>query len=379
MGVSRVLAAGISTGLALLLAGVGSQATAYPGARWIPAHSSNYTRMSSRSIDRVVIHTVEGSEAGCISWFQNSRSNVSAHYVLSHAGRVTQMVREQDRAWHCGRWNDRSIGIENEGWAGRNNWTATQYRVLADLTREICNRYGIPKDRTHIVGHVEVPGATHTDPGRFFDWNRFMNLVRGTSSPPPPPPSGGTTTYTVRSGDTLGGIAHQFGTTVSELQRLNNIPNPNLIHVGQRLIVPTSGGSPPPPPPVASSLTGLEVTAGALNVRASIMGTILGQIQRGQRFVATSQSNGWYRIDYRGRHAWVSGSYVRRVAVTSIVVTANSLNVRSGPSTGNTRIGALPRNFHAVKLGQSGAWILIQFDHRRAYVHGSYANTVSVR
>ena len=49
------------------------------------------------------------------------------------------------------------------------------------------------------------------------------------------PVSGGTgaRTYTVRSGDTLSGIAQRFGTTVRELQRLNNIQNPNLIYAGQ--------------------------------------------------------------------------------------------------------------------------------------------------
>ena len=50
--------------------------------------------------------------------------------------------------------------------------------------------------------------------------------------------SGGSTiTYTVVSGDTLSGIAERYGTTVAELQRLNNISNPNLIQVGQVLTI----------------------------------------------------------------------------------------------------------------------------------------------
>src|SRR5690625_1177743 len=49
--------------------------------------------------------------------------------------------------------------------------------------------------------------------------------------------------YTVKKGDTLTKIAKKFGTTVDELVRLNNISNPNLIHPGQKIIIP--GGSIP--------------------------------------------------------------------------------------------------------------------------------------
>lgn len=46
--------------------------------------------------------------------------------------------------------------------------------------------------------------------------------------------------YVVKSGDTLSKIAKQYGTTVEELVKLNNISNPNLIIVGQVIKIPTS-------------------------------------------------------------------------------------------------------------------------------------------
>ena len=49
-------------------------------------------------------------------------------------------------------------------------------------------------------------------------------------------------TYTVKTGDRLGDIAARHGTTVSQLSSANNISNPNLIQVGQVLIVPTGSG-----------------------------------------------------------------------------------------------------------------------------------------
>ena len=355
------------------------QASAFPTVRQVLAHSGNYTTRSSRRIDMVVIHTVEGSESACIGWFRNPAARASAHYVVSHAGRVTQMVPDMSIAWHAGNWsyNERSIGIENEGFAGRNNWTDTQYRVLADLTRGLCDRYGIPKDRAHIIGHAQVPNQTHWDPGPHFDWNRFMALVRGgASSPPPPPSSGGT--YTVQPGDTLGAIAQRFGTTVDALARLNGISNPNLIYPGQVLRLPGSAPAPTPPAPTSGAI-GLEVTASALNVRTGVMATIIGQVTRGQRFVSTASQSGWYRIDFGGRDGWVSGQYVRRVPFTAQEVTADALNVRLGPSTGNGVMGQTARGQLHARLGQSGEWFLVQFDRRRGWIHGGYTRSISAR
>ncbi len=46
--------------------------------------------------------------------------------------------------------------------------------------------------------------------------------------------------YTIQKGDTLSGIAQKHGTTVNELLKLNpNITNPNLIHTGNRLNLPS--------------------------------------------------------------------------------------------------------------------------------------------
>ncbi|NUR84414.1 MAG: hypothetical protein HOY71_10050, partial [Nonomuraea sp.] len=159
-------------------------ATDYPGAIWNPASSANYAvsnRPTSDPIDRIIIHVTQGSYAGTISWFQDPAAAVSAHYVIrSSDGQITQMVREKDRAWHAGNsdYNHRSVGIEHEGYISDASWFTDQmYRSSAALTRDIANRYGIPKDRTHIIGHVEVPGTDHTDPGPYWDWAKYMSYV----------------------------------------------------------------------------------------------------------------------------------------------------------------------------------------------------------
>ncbi|MFE7463803.1 N-acetylmuramoyl-L-alanine amidase [Streptomyces sp. NPDC057499] len=162
----------------------------YPPARWVPASSDNYDSGRSEAIRAIVIHVTEGSYAGTISWFQNPASQVSAHYVIrSSDGEVTQMVRESNTAWHARSGNPYSVGIEHEGYINKPGWfTDTMYRSSAALTKDLADRYGIPKDRAHILGHVEVPGNDHTDPGPNWDWDYYMKLVGGSGGNPQPRP-----------------------------------------------------------------------------------------------------------------------------------------------------------------------------------------------
>ena len=81
--------------------------------------------------------------------------------------------------------------------------------------------------------------------------------------------SGSGTTYVVQAGDTLSGIAARFGTTVANLVSLNNISDPNLIYVGQVLII--SGST--------SNYTSYTVQAGdSLSAIAARFGTTVAEL-----------------------------------------------------------------------------------------------------
>ncbi len=56
--------------------------------------------------------------------------------------------------------------------------------------------------------------------------------------------------YRVRRGDTLGGIARRFGSSVAELQRANRLPRADRIYIGQRLRIPQRGSGRPAPQPI---------------------------------------------------------------------------------------------------------------------------------
>jgi len=167
--------------------------------------SPNYSSRAGTPISVVVIHTVQGSYSSCINWFQNPSAQASTPYVVrSSDGQLTQMVLEADKAWHVGSENPYAIGYEHEGYVEQTGWyTMPMYQSSADLTRDICSRYGINTLRmfyrdtldggtvldfdvhtlagstycTKIAGHQHLPNQTHNDPGPYWVWDLYFKLV----------------------------------------------------------------------------------------------------------------------------------------------------------------------------------------------------------
>ncbi len=205
-------------------------ATDYAGAaNWVPACADNYSDYSrgGSDIDVIVIHTVQGSYSGCASWFANCSAGASAHYVVrSSDGQVTQMVREADVGWHAGNWdiNERSVGIEHEGYVTDcGYYTEAMYQGSAALTLDVASRQGVPLDRSHVIGHNEVPdpynpgkfggSGNHTDPGPCWDWDYYMGLLGDGSAT-----TTGKVLGYVRADDIYNTDANLSGATVTVLE-----------------------------------------------------------------------------------------------------------------------------------------------------------------
>ncbi|WP_448318117.1 N-acetylmuramoyl-L-alanine amidase [Streptomyces sp. CO7] len=156
----------------------------YPGARWTAASEANYRRADRPDdypVELVVVHITQCEYRTAVMVFKDPAHQAAAHYIVDRDGHVTQMIRELDVAYHAGNrdYNERSVGIEHVGFVDRpQDFTAAMYEGSARLTAGICERHGIPVDRKHVIGHHEVPGADHTDPGPHWDWDRYMKLVR---------------------------------------------------------------------------------------------------------------------------------------------------------------------------------------------------------
>ena len=110
---------------------------------------------------------------------------VSAHYLISEDGVVTQLVPEAKRAWHAGQsfWrgekdvNSASVGIEldhpghDKANGGYRPFAKAQIDALLPLLARIVKDHDIP--RANVVGHSDVAPMRKIDPGEFFPWDRL--------------------------------------------------------------------------------------------------------------------------------------------------------------------------------------------------------------
>ena len=133
--------------------------------------------------------------AGAESWLADPASEVSAHYVVHEDGRIVQMVREAERAWHAGKscWsgeadvNSASIGIEivNPGHdLGYTDFPIRQTAAVIALCKGIMIRRDIPRHR--VLGHSDVAPGRKKDPGEKFPWRLLADSGVGLWVEPAP-------------------------------------------------------------------------------------------------------------------------------------------------------------------------------------------------
>jgi LysM repeat protein len=80
------------------------------------------------------------------------------------------------------------------------------------------------------------------NPNLIYVGQRLVIPTPGVVVPP-------TSTYTVQRGDTLSGIALRFNTTWQAIAQVNNLPDPRRIFPGQVLVLPIGAGGPHVPTP----------------------------------------------------------------------------------------------------------------------------------
>lgn len=131
------------------------------------------------AIERFFTNALDHSEHPYYEQLKGVR--VSSHFLLRRNGQIVQFVPCNKRAWHAGastwcgrpRCNDFSIGIELEG-SDFEPFTERQYAALARLTRRLKRVCPIRA----IVGHSDIAPERKTDPGPFFDWEKYSALLK---------------------------------------------------------------------------------------------------------------------------------------------------------------------------------------------------------
>lgn len=136
-----------------------------------------------QAVDILLLHyTGMPTAEDALGRLTDPSSRVSCHYLVDEDGRIVQMVREADRAWHAGLsvWADdtdinaRSIGIEivNPGHEhGYRPFPDAQIEAVIALGLEIVERHGIAAER--VLAHSDVAPRRKEDPGELFPWHRL--------------------------------------------------------------------------------------------------------------------------------------------------------------------------------------------------------------
>lgn len=135
-----------------------------------------------------------------------------------------------------------------------------------------------------------------------------------------------TTTYTVKSGDTLSGIAEKYNTTVEKLAEKNKIKDIHLIYVDQVLVIDgeapatsTATAEAPVAAPAATETTTYEAPAASVTVAeetSASTSTVSGSEAEAKEWIAQKESGGSYTATngrYIGRYqltdSYLNGDY----------------------------------------------------------------------
>lgn len=174
--------------------------------------AANFTPVTHRSIDLLVVHDMEMPEKGttaeeCAMFFHRQAKNnagSSAHYCIDNNS-VVQCVFDHDVAWSAPGANHDGLHFEHAGYARQTHrmwndeFSTDMLLISAKLVSSKAHQYRIPitfLDKTEIraghrgiTGHLQITrsgiggaAGTHTDPGDNFPWIRYLRYVKAYSA-----------------------------------------------------------------------------------------------------------------------------------------------------------------------------------------------------
>ncbi|EYT78659.1 amidase [Streptomyces sp. Tu 6176] len=304
----------------------GTECPASVSCEWVPAPYQEFgtddygnhdlgDRPRSERIRYIVIHDTEGRWDGVLNLVQDP-TYVSWNYTLrSTDGHIAQHVNNKDVSWHAGNWyvNATSIGLEHEGFlADPDAWyTEAMYRSSARLVRYLAGKYGIPLDRQHILGHDTVPGTTagtipgmHTDPGPYWDWRHYFELLGRPFVP------------TAGSGGGLVTIRPDYAANGTEYTGCVTAGTPCAAHGSNEVRLYTR---PDASAPLVKDI-GLRPGGGDSTTDVN---DVASRAETGQQYAVAGRQGDWTAIWYLGQKAWFRNPARQATAVNAagLVVT----------------------------------------------------------
>lgn len=129
---------------------------------------------------------------GITGWMTKADANyLSAHYHVGRFGECAQLVDPDTHvAFHAGtssfwhpitrKWtsgmNDHMIGIEILGDGNLHAYSEEQYKKTAQLCAALMKKYPTINPLC-IVGHEVIAPGRKVDPGKYFSWHKFYDLL----------------------------------------------------------------------------------------------------------------------------------------------------------------------------------------------------------
>jgi N-acetylmuramoyl-L-alanine amidase len=146
--------------------------------------SPNYIHCNKRrNIHSVIIHyTGMRSLQSAVERLLSKKYEVSSHYLISRNGKIIQLVKDNNIAWHAGisNWfkfknlNKNSIGIELENKGHQYGYQAFPSKQIVQLIKilKILKRKFKIKN-INITGHSDIAPNRKIDPGEKFPWKKL--------------------------------------------------------------------------------------------------------------------------------------------------------------------------------------------------------------
>lgn len=132
-------------------------------------------------------------------------------------------------------------------------------------------------------------------------------------------------------------------------------------------------------------ITHMYATA-PLNVRSNpnTGSAILGSFKKGDAVQVISKHDGWFKVDFNGKHGYCHGGYLDfgkgEASVTvdestmNDMVTTAPLNVRDRPGMKGKIIGSFKKGETVKVIGQEGDWLKVKYKSTTGYSHVDYLN-----
>lgn len=121
-----------------------------------------------------------------------------------------------------------------------------------------------------------------------------------------------------------------------------------------------------------------------LNVRSgpSTKYKKLGLLKKNTAVTVTGSKDGWYKISYKGKTAYVSAKYIKKTESVSTfkqfsVTTTEALNVRQSRSVSSKNLGQLAKRSKVTVIGSKSGWYTIKYKGKTGYISSKYTKKVS--